>query len=232
MVRLLSILILASTLIGCSGLSAEKPTEIGELTPEQRDGPADYRIAPGDELEIAFFHTPELNTSVIVRPDGKIGLPLAQGLEAAGRTPEELATTLRRIYQAELLEPDVAVNVRTFSAYQIHVGGEVEEPGMFPLVGQITVLDAIFQAGGYNSRSRLDGVLLLRRDAAGSTLTIPINIEEAITGEDPAQNLALLPYDIVLVPPSAVANLNTWIEHYIRLNLPIDFGAGIRLDDL
>ena len=72
MVRLLSILILASTLIGCSGLSAEKPTEIGELTPEQRDGPADYRIAPGDELEIAFFHTPELNTSVIVRPDGKI----------------------------------------------------------------------------------------------------------------------------------------------------------------
>ena len=120
MVRLLSILILASTLIGCSGLSAEKPTEIGELTPEQRDGPADYRIAPGDELEIAFFHTPELNTSVIVRPDGKIGLPLAQGLEAAGRTPEELATTLRRIYQAELLDPDVAVNVRTFSAYQIH----------------------------------------------------------------------------------------------------------------
>ena len=189
-------------------------------------------ISPGDELEISFFHTPELNTSVIVRPDGKIGLPLAQGLQAANRTPEDLALSLRRIYQAELLDPDVAVNVRTFSAYRIHVGGEVEEPGLFPLIGSITILDAIFQAGGYNTRARLDGVLLLRRDPAGGRLTIPVNIKEAISGKDPSQNLTLLPSDIVLVPPSAVANLNTWIDHYIRLNLPIDFGAGLRVDDL
>ncbi len=217
---------LLAFLPGCSAV--KNPTAIADLNPGLLNGPRDYRLAPGDEIEIAFFHTPELNTTVVVRPDGKIGLPLAQGVEAAGRTPEELSKEIRRLYAVELIDPDVAVIVRSFTAYQIHVGGEVKEPGMFQLTGELRVLEAIIQAGGQLTRGRMSEVLVIRRLPLGGHVVIPVDLVKVMNGVDPGQNLALLPYDAVLVPPTAIANVNTWVDHYIRQNLPIDAGVGFR----
>ena len=209
-----------------------EPTLISEL-PVEALAPMDaYRIAPGDELEISFFHTPELNAVVIVRPDGKIGLPLAQGVQAAGASPEELAQTLRALYARELREPEVAVNVRTFSDQLVHVGGEVGAPGVVPLVGRLTVLDAVLQAGGTLPRAKRDEILLLRRKSDGGHFVIPIDLAAVIDGRRPEDNLALRAFDAVIVPPSGVANVNTFVDLYIRQNLPIDFGVGLRPDGL
>ena len=223
------VLFTALVLIALSGCQAvKKPTPIESLSHEMLRGPEEYLLSPGDEIEVAFFHTPELNTTVVVRPDGKIGLPLAQGMQAAGKTPEQLAADLRQSYGSELIDPDIAVIVRTFTAYRVHVGGEVREPGVFPLTDGLRVLDAIFQAGGQLTRGKMKEVLVIRRTPFGGHVVIPVDLVEVMNGIDPSKNLALLPFDAIVVPPTSIANVNTWVDHYIRQNLPIDFGVGFR----
>ncbi len=223
------VLFTALVLIALSGCQAvKKPTPIESLSHEMLRGPEEYLLSPGDEIEVAFFHTPELNTTVVVRPDGKIGLPLAQGMQAAGKTPAQLAADLRQSYGSELIDPDIAVIVRTFTAYRVHVGGEVREPGVFPLTDGLRVLDAIFQAGGQLTRGKMKEVLVIRRTPFGGHVVIPVDLVEVMNGIDPSKNLALLPFDAIVVPPTSIANVNTWVDHYIRQNLPIDFGVGFR----
>ena len=216
-------LLLWVMVIGC-GSVAKKSVSANDILKASPAQDVSYRIAPGDELEIAFFHTPELNLTIPVRPDGRIAVPLAQGIVASGKTPEELATELRRLYRGELKDPEIAVIVRTFTDYQIHIGGEVDEAGVQPLVGRVTVLQAIFAAGGFLPRARLDEVLVIRPNSEQGHSVITLNLERAIDGRDPTQNLVLRPYDAVFVPPSRIANVNTWVDLYIRQNIPINFG--------
>ena len=107
-----------------------------------------------------------------------------------------------------------------------HVGGQVERPGVFPLTGKITVLDSVFEAGGYLPRARLNEVLIIRKNPYVDEpyLVIPVNIETILDGTDVEQNIPLLPYDAVYVPSSPIANVNSWVDLYIRQNLPFDFG--------
>ena len=210
-------------IVGC-GSVAEVSVLPGELSPELLEVTTPYRIAPGDELEIAFFHTPELNMTLPVRPDGMIAVPLALNVMAAGKTPEKLARELQSVYREELRNPEVAVIVRTFTGYQIHVGGEVDEPGVFPLVGRVTALQAVFAAGGFLPRARRHEVLVIRPKGDSDHVVITLDLDLAIDGRDPSQNIVLKPYDVVFVPPSAIANVNTWVDLYIRENIPINFG--------
>lgn len=202
---------------------AKNPTYIDELPPPDTKP---YEIQAGDELEVRFFYTPELDVTLPVRPDGFISLPFAIEVEAAGRTPEALRRELTIRFDAVLNSPQIAVIVRSFSAYKIHVGGQVERPGVFPLTGKITVLDSVFEAGGYLPRARLNEVLIIRKNPYVDEpyLVIPVNIETILDGTDVEQNIPLLPYDAVYVPSSPIANVNSWVDLYIRQNLPFDFG--------
>src|SRR5262245_31923236 len=95
--------------------------------------PEVYRLKPGDELEIRFFHTPEQNVTLPVRPDGYISLPLAYEIQAAGSTIEELRREITLRCSAELVNPEIAVILRSVSGYSVHVGGEVNKPGVLEL---------------------------------------------------------------------------------------------------
>src|SRR5262245_20964980 len=107
-----------------------------------------YRLQPGDELEIRYFHTPEQNLTLPVRPDGFISLPLIPELRAAGRTVEDLRREVVQLSSQELASPEIAVIVRSFASYLVHVGGEVQRPGLLKLNGPHTVLEAVLEAGG------------------------------------------------------------------------------------
>src|SRR5262245_49239723 len=87
-----------------------------------------YRIQPGDELEVRFFHTPDQNVTLKVRPDGCISLPLVYELRVAGRTVEDVRLELTERVSRELASPEIAVIVRGFATYLVHVGGEVGKP--------------------------------------------------------------------------------------------------------
>lgn len=207
------------------GPVAKNPTPVQEVIADVSPTPPPYIIGPGDQLEVVFFHTPELNLEMPVRPDGYISVPLAHEVRAAGRTPEELRTVLAGHYERELKSPEIAVVIRAFAAYQIHIGGEVSQPGVYPLTGRMTVLDALMLAGVITRTARLEEVLVIRPDATTrSYKVIPINAKEIINGTNTAQNIALGPFDAVYVPTSVIADVNTFVDLYIRQNIPIDVG--------
>ena len=189
-----------------------------------------YRIQPGDELQVRFFHTPEQNVTLVVRPDGLISLPLVYELQAAGRTVEEVRRELTERCSVELAEPEIAVIVRTFSGYRVHVGGEVDKPGVVDLKGPRTVLEAVFEAGGFLPTASPAHVLVVRRGSEGGYELVAANLALVLSGQDGSGNFSLRPFDIVYVPTSRIADVNKWVDQYIRQNIPISFTFGYRLN--
>ena len=215
-----SFAVAASLCLAIAGIRAAEPAPADPPAPiDERE----YKIQAGDQLGIKFFYNQELNEEVTVRPDGRISLQLIPEVVAAGRTPADLAKQLRTLYSREMEDPEIAVIVRSFSAQRIYVDGEVVKPGEMPLVGRLTVLQALAQAGGATPVARLREVLLIRREADGTPRVIPLNLNRAREAKLPDQDLSLKPYDIVYVPRSAIGNVNRWVDVYIRRNIPYSF---------
>jgi polysaccharide export outer membrane protein len=186
----------------------------------------EYRVHVGDQLDIKLFYNPELNETVIVRPDGRISLQLVHELMAVGLTPGELMRLLRKSYEAELTKPEVTVIVRSFGGRSVFVDGEVNRPGIFTPLRPITVLQSIAQAGGVKDTARTSEVVVIRRGADNRPLVIPVNINKAVDGRDLKQDFILQPFDIVYVPKTFIANLNVWVDQYLRKNIPLNAGVG------
>ncbi len=182
-----------------------------------------YRIQPGDFLDVKFFYNPELNeTNLLVRPDGYISLQLVQEVPAVGLTPAELRNTLKERYEATILQSaEVAVIVHTVNGQKVFVDGEVLKPGVINIVGSLTVLQAVAQAGGAKLDSaRMNEVIIIRRGVDGKPITTTVNLADAIDGTDPKQDVSLMPYDIVYVPKSAIGNVDMWVDQYVRKMIP------------
>jgi protein involved in polysaccharide export with SLBB domain len=143
-----------------------------------------------------------------------------------GLTPAELTDLLTKKYATEVKRPEITVIVRSFSAQRVYVDGEVAKPGMISLVGFMTVLPAISQAGGVKDSARTTEVIVIRRGADNKPLVIPVNLNKAIDGTDMSQDIILRPFDIVYVPKSPIANVNKWVDLYVRKNLPISISSG------
>ncbi len=186
----------------------------------------EYRIRAGDLLDVKFFYNSELNEQVTVRPDGRISLQLANDLMAGGLTPAELTEQLKKKYASEIDNPEITVIVRSFSYQRIFVDGEVYRAGLIPLVGQMTVLQSITQAGGKKDTAYLKGVIVIRRTPGDKLVTMQLNLEDALDNSDMTQDIALLPNDIVFVPKSTIANVNVWVDQYIRRNIPVSMGLS------
>ena len=222
-------LILLLILSAC-GTAVKNPTPV--VYPDAQAFPLpvqEYRIHVGDQLDIKFFYNPELNEQVTVRPDGRISLQLVHEIIAAGMTPAELTGLLTEKYATEIKKPEITVIVRSFSAQKVHVGGEVNNPGILDLIGPLTVLQSISRAGGFKDTARIQEVIVIRRKADLKPQVITINLEKAVNGTDISQDIILNPYDIVYVPKSSIANLNQWVDQYIRKNIPIPFSFGYSL---
>lgn len=187
----------------------------------------EYRLQIGDLLDIKFFYNPELNEQVTVRPDGRISLQLVHEIMAVNLTPQELTNLLTKKYAPELTKPEIAVIVRSFSAQKIYVDGEVTKPGMVPLIGFVSVLQAISQAGGMKDSARTSEVVIIRQGENHNPLVGRVNLDKAIDGTDMSQDIVLRPSDIVYVPKSPIGNVNKWVDLYLRKNIPISISTGL-----
>ncbi len=223
--RLLKMLLVLLLFPACA-TTVKNPVPLEAAT--QQPGPIvkEFRIRAGDQLEIKFFYNPELNEQLLVRPDGRITLQLASDVLAAGLTPTELTDVLQKEYAKEISKPEIAVIVRTFTSQKVFVDGEVNKAGLVPLTDQMTVLQSIAQAGGKKDTALLDGVIVVRRTPDNKLVTMQLNLEDAIDNTDRKQDIALLPDDIVFVPKTTIANVNVWVDQYIRKNLPISPNIG------
>ena len=204
-----------------------------------------YRILPGDELEVRFFHTPEFDVTLPVLADGVVSLPLGRSFLAAGMTPEEMSSHLESLYEGELLDPEIAVIVLSSAGHFVHVGGEIAEPGVVEMAGPMKVLDALLRAGGVMDTADTKSVLVLRQISpeesellAGAApfgpeardhMIVQVDLDALLARGDHRQNIALLPSDVIVVPKSGIADMNTFVDLYIRRNLPFDVTVGYRV---
>ena len=179
-------------------LSAACASSKGSQRAGERPDAGEYRIGREDVLEVVVWHEPELTRVVPVRPDGKISLPLAGEIDAAGKTPAELQKGLTKALSPYIQDTAVAVLVREINGARVFVLGEVTRPGGFPLRGPMTVMQAIAVAGG-RSEFAGDEVVWLRQKPYGASDRVSLSFEDLVKGEA-AGALWLRGGDVLYVP--------------------------------
>jgi protein involved in polysaccharide export with SLBB domain len=184
-------------------------------------------ISPLDNIEIRFLTHPEFNETVLVPLDGRITLAMAERIEAAGKTPTQLADNIKAAYRGVMRDPIVSVQVRQFSGLRTFVGGEVLMPGVHPMTSPTTVSQAIMEAGGFRPTARTDEVVVVRQKDDGTRMVFAVDIDKIFSGVDTSQDVALEPLDLVFVPRSDAANVAFAMEQYFRNILPLPTTAGV-----
>jgi polysaccharide biosynthesis/export protein len=158
-----------------------------------------YVIGAQDVLDISVWKDTELTRTVPVRPDGKISLPLLNDLQAAGLTPEQLKNQITDGLKKYLDDPVVTVIVKEMNSQRIYITGEVTKPGAFPLLPNMTVLQALSSAGGFTQFANRSKIYVLRT-AAGKQDKLPFDYKNVIKGKDASENVTLESGDTIVVP--------------------------------
>jgi polysaccharide export outer membrane protein len=168
------------------------------VAPAQPDS-NDYKIGAQDVLRIDVWKEDQLSRTVPVRPDGKISLPLLNDVQATGLTSMQLASVIMDGLRKYMNNPQVTVTVAEINSRRIYVTGEVSRPGNFSLLPNMTVLQALSNAGSFTQFARSKKIYVLRNES-GKQTKIPFNYSEAISGKHPEQNVLLRPGDVIVVP--------------------------------
>ena len=153
----------------------------------------DYRLVPGDKLRIEVYKDAQLSQSVQVRPDGKITLPLAGDIAAAGRTPLELREAIAGSLTTYINNPTVTVIVVETEPPVVYVMGEVTHAGPYPIKGQVSVLQALAMAGGFKDFAKTKDITIRR-----GTQNVRFDYKAAVKGE--AKPMLVQPGDTIIVP--------------------------------
>ncbi len=160
--------------------------------------PEGYVIGPEDVLTVIVWREKELSTEVVVRPDGKISLPLLNDVQATGLTPEQLAQVVEKAATKYVKDSDATVIVKEIRSRKVFVLGEVAKPGVFPLTSETTVLQLIAAVGGLLEYADKKNILILRTEN-GQERRLRFNYNDVIAGKKLEQNILLQPGDTVLV---------------------------------
>jgi polysaccharide biosynthesis/export protein len=227
-VTFLAAMFLMTMVVGCGPAIVANLTPSAQLNEQARVTPApEYLLQAGDDIEIQFVYNPELNQKLPVRPDGRISLPLVKELLVVGMSPRELSDLLTDKYRPELKKPEITVIVRTFTAQKIFIDGEVNRAGIQPIMGPLSVMQAISMAGGLKETARANEVLIIRQSPKGPFITTVVDVTRAIDGTDKSQDIALMAYDMVYVPKSPIANVDLWVDLYVRRLLPFSLPSPV-----
>jgi polysaccharide biosynthesis/export protein len=161
--------------------------------------PPGYVIGPDDVLTIVFWREKDMSAEVVVRPDGKISLPLLNDVDAAGITPDQLRLNLEKAAGKLMSDPNASVVVKTINSRKVYITGNVMKPGTFPLTGEMTVLQLIAVAGGLQEYADSKNIVILRK-VDGREQRFKFNYKDVTKQKNPEQNIALKPGDTVIVP--------------------------------
>ena len=204
-------------LVLCAGCSTTE-----SLGPQAMQGAmageplADYRLRPGDKVQIKFFYHGNLNEQVVIGPDGKISLQLIDEILAAGLTTSQLDELLTREYDKYLKHADLTVIVREYSGLRAYVGGEVGRPGFVSLKGNMSVLQSIFASHGFTAYAKPESVLLIRKGPGNKPVAMVIDLDSVISGEQMENDIYLVQSDIVYVPRTLIGKVGDVVDQYLR----------------
>jgi polysaccharide biosynthesis/export protein len=161
--------------------------------------PPDYVIGPDDVLNIYFWRDKDMSGEVVVRPDGKISIPLINDVDVVGLTPDQLRVKLEKAAGKFLEETNATVVVKAINSRKVFITGQVAKPGPYPLMGATTVLQAIAMAGGLQEYADRERILVLRT-VNGLQVSYRVNYKNITKQKDLWQNLELKSGDTVVVP--------------------------------
>ena len=165
----------------------------------------EYRVAPPDVLTISVRPAPEINRRLTVRPDGKVSFDLVGDVEVGGKTVREIRDTIESRLKEFVVHPDVTVVLEESSSRRFYVLGEVYRPGAFPLIGDVTALNAISGAGGLTHFAQKGGIRLVRPGTPGAAYAVDFaQISQYGNAET---NHHLQPGDVIYVPPNGFAQV-------------------------
>lgn len=184
-----------------------------------------YRIEPGDSFDVSFELSPEFNQTVSVQPDGFVTLRGVGDLKVAGETVPELTSSLRMAYSKILSDPLLSVILKDFEKPYFIADGQVAKPGKYEMHGQMTLVQAIAVAGGFNSSAKHSQVVLFRRVDDQWTEAKLINVKKMQKTGNLSEDPFLHPGDMLFVPKSALSKIDRYIPNlsmgtYLPLALP------------
>ncbi len=191
-------------------------------TPEAKNSTSalEYRLGFGDVVEIKFFNNNEYNEIVAVRPDGKISLQRIGDVDVVGMPVSELDSIITESYSEILVNPEATVIVREFGGQCVYVMGEVMHPGSYDITKGMSLLRAITTAGGPLSSAKMNSIILVRGNeqmnlTAERINLMPRSLESVLDNDVPIQ-----PYDLVYVPRTFIADLETFASQIYKVVVP------------
>lgn len=166
--------------------------------------PTEFLIGPEDVLMVTVWRNQELSKEVIVRPDGKISLPLLGDITAAGLTAQALSKQVADGLVEFMSTPNVSVQVKEINSYHIYAVGEVGKPGKIVLKSFTSVVQGISYAGGFTTFASRNNVHVLRnvKNGQGETrqVMIPVPYQDIVQGKNLEANIILKAGDVIVVP--------------------------------
>jgi polysaccharide export outer membrane protein len=163
----------------------------------------DYIIGTGDQLRVFVWKNPDLSVDVPVRPDGRISTPLVPDIQAQGKTPSELAASLRAALSTYIQDPVVTVLVKAFeapgSASSIRVIGAAVTPKAVPYHAGMTALDVLIDVGGLNTFADGNDAILIR-GAGAEARTYALHLSDLLKDGAMSENMSLMPGDVIRIP--------------------------------
>ena len=193
----------AALLLTACATSTPETVTVTSPAPAQAEQ-SEYRIGPGDTLQVFVWNQPELTVTVPVRPDGMISTPLIAGVPAAGKTASELAKDLQTALAEYVRNPTVSVMVTGFvGTYsdQIRVVGQASTPQALPYRANMTLLDVMIAVGGLAEFAAGNRAVVVRREG-NQEQRIPVRLQDLIGDGDIGANMPMRPGDVLIIPES------------------------------
>jgi polysaccharide export outer membrane protein len=185
-----------------AGCSTTEP--LPAIAPISDASSPDYVIGPLDSLQVFVWRNPEVTTTVPVRPDGRISTPLIEDMQAAGKTPTQLARDIEKELSKYIVDPVVTVIVSGFNgpfSQQVRVVGEAAKPQAIAYRENMTVLDVMIAVGGLTEFAAGNRAVLIR-DVDGQQKEYRVRLADLLKDGDVSANARILPGDVLMIPQS------------------------------
>lgn len=182
--------------VGCATQNASPPAPATAASSTY-----EYKVGPGDTLNINVWRNPELSSTVPVRPDGKVSTPLVDELVAQGKTPTEIARDVEKALGKFVRDPVVTVIVTNFVgpySEQIRVVGEAAKPQFLPYKQKMTVMDVMIAVGGLTEFADGNKATIIR--ASENNKRYAVRLQDLVKRGDISANVDMLPGDILIIP--------------------------------
>jgi polysaccharide export outer membrane protein len=194
--------VVVAACVGISGCSSYNDPKVVVAPGPPEEG---FRLRAEDVIDVVVFRSPDLTREgIVIRPDGKVSLPLIGDVRAEGLTADQLAKKITERYKVYKDNPAVSVSVQQVNSYNFFVLGEVNAPGKYPLKSYATVLQAIALAGGFTEFASENAMQVVRRtvteDGQNQEIRIPVNYDSLLSEDGAKYNFILRPGDTIVVP--------------------------------